>query len=116
MRLTTLILWLVAITVVACGVAEYAFLSINISGVSSVGESAAHMIRQRCPVRLVQPEWILSESNESFKGMEEWWFAEVMARLSLVACLWLGSVVFVIWYYARECRHRKIAQQAALAA
>ena len=105
MRLTTLVLLLTAITVTALAAAQYSIVSINLSGLSSMGETVANRIRQRCPVRLVQPEWIVSESD-GLEGMDKWIFTEIKARFCMITFSWLVGVSLATWYYARKRKAR----------
>src|SRR6266481_1165814 len=83
---------IVAITVVALVVADYAIGAVNPSGIHGTDETDAQIIRNRCHRRLVQPE--LVSSNGSI--LMNWVVAETKARLGVIAFFWLCAVGFVI--------------------
>ncbi len=58
------------------------------SYLSSTGASDADIIRQYWPHRLVQPEWVSATPDR----LMNWHFAEVCARLAVVAVSWSLTV------------------------
>lgn len=83
---------IVTITAVALVVADYAIGAVNPSGIHATDATDAQIIRNRCHLRLVQPEWV--SSNGSI--LMNWVIAETKARLVLIAFFWLCAVGFVI--------------------
>src|SRR5882672_4453904 len=83
---------IVAITAVALVVADYAIGAANPSGIHGTDETDAQIIRNRCHLRLVQPEWV--SSNGSI--LMNWVIAETKARLVVIALFWLCAIGFVI--------------------
>lgn len=113
MRPTTLILVLLAITVVAWWAAEIATRSVNINGLSSFNESAAKIIKERCPIHLVRPEWVSNDSSTSGDPLINWYFAEIKARLGLVTILWLVSISIILWQNAKKRRAREASKSVS---
>ena len=95
-----LLLKLLLITVAAVASAYYAIGSVNVGGIHSSSLTDADLIRQRCPIRLVQPEWVSSQPDT----LMNWLVAETIAREGLVTALWLGSLSIVVWQYFRKRR------------
>src|SRR6185503_9208788 len=67
-------------TVLALGAGYYAIFAIQISGIYSSNWTDADLIRDRCPFRLIQPEWVSSQPDTVLN----WLGAEIKARLSLI--------------------------------
>jgi len=85
-------LLILAITVVALVVADYVVGAVNPSGIHGTDETDARIIRNRCHLRLIQPEWV--SSNGSL--LTNWVIAETKARLAVIALFWLCAIGFVI--------------------
>ena len=77
-------------TVVAVAAAWYAIASINLNGLLPTNWTAADVIRQRCPVHVVRPEWI--RGTEQVDVLFTWAATETKARLALVCAFWLIAV------------------------
>jgi hypothetical protein len=88
------LLLILAITVVALVVADYVIGAVNPSGIHGTDETDAQIIRYRCHVRLVQPEWVSSSGSV----LMDWVVAETKARLAVIALFWLCAVIFTIRY------------------
>ena len=56
------------------------------SYLTSPGASDADIVRQYWPDRLVQPEWVSTTPDR----LMNWHLAETVARLGVVAALWLA--------------------------
>lgn len=98
MRATTLSLNLLLATVLAALAAYYAFTTIRVGGIHSSNLTSAQIIRQRCPIRLVQPEWVSSQPDM----LMNWLMAETRARLGLVGVVWLGGVNIIVWRHLKS--------------
>jgi hypothetical protein len=85
---------IVAITAVALVFAYYAIGAVNPSGIHATDWTDAQIIRNRCHLRLVQPEWVSSNGST----MMNWIVAETKARLAVIAFLWVCAMGFVIRY------------------
>lgn len=85
---------IVAITAVALVIADYAIGAVNPSGIHGTDETDAQIIRNRCHLRLIQPEWV--SRNGSI--LTNWVIAETKARLVAIAFFWLCAIGFVIRY------------------
>lgn len=105
MKALELILKFLLVTILALIVAYFAIgsLSASISGIYSTSTTDAELIKQRCPIRLVQPEWVSRQPDM----LSDWIFAETKARFALVAFLWLGSVTIITWHH-RQNRKRLV--------
>ena len=88
-------------TFVAIVVGLYAIVTINVSGIYSTNMTDADMIRQRCPIRLVQPEWVSNQPDI----LTNWMGAEAKARIGLVIVLWAGSLSVIVWRNSRKRKH-----------
>jgi hypothetical protein len=86
------LLLILAISAVALVIADYAIGAVNPSGIHGTDETDAQIIRNRCHLRLVQPEWV--SSNGSI--LMNWVIAETKARLLVIALFWLCAIGFVI--------------------
>jgi hypothetical protein len=86
------VLLILGITVVALVVADYVIGAVNPSGIHGTDETDAQIIRNRCHLRLTQPEWVSSNGSV----LMNWVVAETKARLAVIAFFWLGAVGFVI--------------------
>ena len=64
-------------------VAYYAIGRVNVNGIHSTDVTDAGGIRQRCPIRLLRPEWVSSQPDI----LVSWLVAETIARLGLVTAL-----------------------------
>jgi len=89
---------LTLVTLLAFVTGYYAIFTIQLSGLHSTSETEADIIRQRCPVRLIQPEWVSSQPDR----MMNWWRAEIQARFGLIALLWLTAIAILIWRYLKK--------------
>jgi hypothetical protein len=92
------LLLILAITAVALAIAYYVIGAVNPSGIHGTDETDAQIIRNRCHLRLVQPEWV--SSNGSI--LMNWVIAETKARLVVIAVFWIAAVGFAIRYELRE--------------
>jgi hypothetical protein len=70
---------------------------VNPSGIHATDATDAQIIRDRCHLRLIQPEWVSSNGNI----MMNWIVAETKARLGVIAFFWLWLVACAIRF--EEC-------------
>jgi len=97
----------VATTVLAVAAAWYGLASVQVSGIAPTNFRAADVIRQRCPLRLVRPEWI--KGTDQGDILFNWAFTETKVRLLTVCCLWgIGIAVFA-WCALRSRHHERTA-------
>ena len=89
---------LFTITVLAVVAGYYAIFTMSIVGIYSTNLTAADIMRHRCPIRLIQPEWVSSQPDT----LMNWCVAEIRARLGFIAALWLGSVSTIVWRYLKK--------------
>ena len=89
---------LLTVTALAFVAGYYAVFTLNISGIYSSNLTDADLIRARCPIRLVQPEWVSNQPDT----LMNWCVAEMKARLILVLVLWLISVACLVWRYLKK--------------
>ncbi len=90
---------LFTITILAVVAGYYAIFTMSIVGIiHSANWTDADIIRHRCPIRLIQPEWVSSQPDT----LMNWCVAEIRARLGLIAALWLGSVSTIVWRYLKK--------------
>ncbi len=66
----------VLITLAAVAVAYYAIATLDVSGIYSKSWTDADLIRHRCPIRLVQPEWVSSQPDT----LMNWVIAEMRTK------------------------------------
>ena len=85
-------------TALAIPAAILAITNIQISGISNTNTSPADLIRERAPIRLIQPEWVSSTPDT----LSNWLAAETYARFALVLCLWLLSVILILRHHLRK--------------
>jgi hypothetical protein len=85
---------LLLITASALMAAYYAIATINLNGIYPSNWTEAQLIHDRCRLRLVQPEWVSSNSGITIN----WMIAETKARVAVIAILWLGGVIYTIRY------------------
>jgi|ERR1035441_1278089 hypothetical protein len=100
MRAQILVLKLVLVTLAAMGAAYYAIGSVNISGIMSNNFIAADVIRERCPIHLVRPEWVAGKDQEDI--LLSWPIVEMKTRLATLLVLWMLSVTVFVWRYPRR--------------
>src|SRR5664280_2110259 len=79
-----------AITAALLAAAYITVGSINISGLMSHDFTAADIVRQRCPVHLIQPGWLAG--TDQFDVLFRWSVAEMRARLAVLMLLWILAV------------------------
>ena len=89
-------LWIT--TAIAFYATLFAISHLRFKGISTTNTSAAAVIRSRAPIRLVQPEWVSSTPDT----LSNWLVAEIYARVSLVSCLWLLAVIFILRHHRRK--------------
>jgi hypothetical protein len=92
---------LLTATALAFVAGYYAIFTIRVGGIHSSSWTDADLIRDRCPVRLIQPEWVSSQPDT----LMSWCVAEMGARFGLIATLWLVSVIFLVWRHRRNRKH-----------
>jgi hypothetical protein len=97
MRALILVLKLLLVTFAAMGSAYYAIGSVNISGITSNNFTAADIIRERCPVHLVRPEWVPGKDQGDM--LLSWTVIEIKARLIILLILWMLGVTAIVWRY-----------------
>jgi hypothetical protein len=69
------------------------------SYLTSTGSSAADIIRQYWPHRLVEPEWVSTTPDR----LINWHLRETVARLGVVAVLWLLGATGATCWMIRGC-------------
>jgi hypothetical protein len=84
---------IVAITAVALAMGYYVIGAVVPSG-RYPAELDAALIRNRCHVRLVQPEWV--SSNDGV--LMNWVVAETRARVAAIGIFWFAAVSFIARY------------------
>jgi hypothetical protein len=84
------------VTALAFGVLVFAIGSIEISGIHSTSLSQADLIRERCPIHLISPNWL--------SDISDWFKAEIYARESVVVLLWGVAIVFAVRRHLRTAR------------
>jgi hypothetical protein len=102
MRTSCLIVKFLFVTVTALTAAYYAIASVNVSGLMSTDFSAVDVIRERCPLHLMQPEWIAG--TDQMDILLRWPIMEMKARLAVVLVLWVFGVSILAVQFRR--RHR----------
>ncbi len=95
MRAPLLALKLLLTTVSAVATAYYAVASITLSGLWPSNWTAADVVRQRCPVHLVRPEWI--KGTDQGDILFNWAVTEVRARLAVIVAFWVLAVSLLLW-------------------
>ena len=101
MRTPYLILKVLLVTAAAVTAAYYAIASVNVSGLMSTNFCAADVIRERCPLHLVQPEWIAGTDQVDI--LLRWPITEMKARLAVLLVLWVFSVsIFAVQFRRRH--------------
>jgi hypothetical protein len=70
----------------------------NLNGIYSSGTTDTDLIRSRCPIRLIQPEWMSGQPDI----LTNWILAEIRARQGLIAMLWLASASVLVWRDRRK--------------
>ena len=85
-------------TALALVAGYYAILSIQIGGIYSSNWTDADLIRDRCPFRLIQPEWVSSQPDT----LLNWFGAEIKARLGLIVVLWFVSGTILGWRHLKK--------------
>src|SRR5262245_10007569 len=105
MRAASLLTNLLLVTVLAVLAVYYAITTIRIGGIHSSNWTDADLIRDRCPIRLVQPEWVSSQPDT----LMNWLVAEMRARCGVVAALWLSGVSIILWRYLRKRKNTHAA-------
>jgi hypothetical protein len=93
---------LTALTAIAIAAAIHAATSIQLSSIYSTDVSNAELIRMRCPIHLVRPEWIENVD------LLEWWVAETKARFGAMALIWILGVAILSRHFVRARRERII--------
>ena len=107
MKTPSFILMVLLLTLLTASGAWYAIGSVNISGLVPTNFVAAQVIKQRCPVHLVPPEWIAGKDQTDV--LLNWPVAEIKARLTLLLIVWLLGVGGLIRLSARSQRHESLA-------
>ncbi len=87
-------------TVGALAVAWYAIGSVDVSGLVSSDWTVADVVRRRCPLHLIRPEWITGKDWGS--TLSSWAATETRARLALVCVLWAGATGLLVWRALRR--------------
>ena len=107
MKAKTFALQFVATTVLAVAAAWCGVASVQVSGIVPTNFRAADIIRQRCPLHLVRPEWIkISDQGDI---LSKWAFAEPKVRLLAVSCLWGMGIAVFAWWALSSRRHERAA-------
>jgi|GEM_PF-2114047 hypothetical protein len=97
-RVPFLPLRLLLITLFASAAASVAIASANVSGTYPPGWTQTDVIKNRCSLRLVQPEWFGRDPDL----LLNWFFAETLARLGLITLVWLAGCAVLLWRYPRR--------------
>jgi len=85
---------IVASTAVALVIASYVIGAINPGGLHPTSWTDAQLIRDRCHVRLIQPEWVSSKGSV----LMNWIIAETKARLAVIGIFWVAALSFIARY------------------
>ena len=94
----TLSLNLLTATALALVAGYYAIFTIQVGGIYSSNWTDTDLIRERCPIRLIQPEWVSSQPDT----LLNWCVAETKARLGLIAVFWMGCVTVLVWRHLKN--------------
>ena len=105
MRTSLLLLKLLLATAAAGAAVFFAVTTVDLNGIYPTNWTDADLIRQRCHIRLIQPEWVCDKPDT----VMNWVTAELTTRMGLIAILWLASLSVIIWNFARN---RKVAHVA----
>ncbi len=90
---------LTLVTFLAFVALSYAtYYSFSPSGLHPTSWTKADLIRNRCPIRLIQPEWVSAQPDT----ITNWLEAEHAARFLLIALLWWGGITIIISRYLRK--------------
>ncbi len=91
----------------AVAAAWYAVASIQVSGIVSTNWTAEDVIRQRCPLHLVKPEWI--KGSDQGDILFSWVITETWARLAAVFVFWVIIVSLLVWRTLRRRQYEEMA-------
>ena len=100
MRTSFLALKLLLVTVAALAAAYSAIGSVNISGIMSSNFTAADVIRERCPIHLIRPEWVAGKDQDDI--LLNWPITEIKARLIGLFGLWTVSLAAIVQRFSRR--------------
>ena len=100
MKAKALALKAVLTTGAALAVAWYAIASVNVSGLVNSNWTAEDIVRRRCPLHLIRPEWIRGTDQGDI--LFSWTATETRARLALVCALWVGAIAALGWRALRR--------------
>lgn len=98
MRARLVLLKLLLATFVAVAAAHFSIGSLNVSGIYPTSWTDADLIRHRCPVRLIQPDWV----NDHADLLMNWLVAEMKARLGLITVFWLAGICVILAQSAKN--------------
>lgn len=105
MRTSLLLLKLILATAVAGAGIFFAVTTMDLNGIHPTSWTDADLIRQRCSVRLIQPEWV----NDKSDTVTNWATAELATRMGLIAILWLASLSVCVWNFSRNRKAAHVA-------
>lgn len=92
----------------AVAAAWFAIASISLSGLLPTNWTAADVIRQRCPMHPVRPEWIRRTDQADI--LFAWAVTETRARVALVCALWLTVLGVLAWHTLLRRKHEHETQ------
>jgi len=95
--------FIVIAAVVALVTARSTAFLMRLNGLAVADTEAGH-IRQRYPLRLIQPEWVVQDNLTI-----NWVVAEMKARLIGILIAWAVTVVALVWKFKRAASTDKVA-------
>jgi hypothetical protein len=78
--------------------------TVRVGGIHNTNWTETDLIRELAPIRLIQPGWVSSTPDT----LSNWLAAETSARLALVLCLWLITVILILRHHASNPSERAI--------
>jgi hypothetical protein len=92
-----LILKLLSVTGATLALMYCAITSLDLGGFQSSNFQAADVIRQRCPIHLIKPEWM--KGGEQGEILLKWMDVESKARVATFCWFWLFGVCLLLSCY-----------------
>lgn len=105
MRTSLLLLKLILATVAAGAAVFFAVTTMDLNGIYPTSWTDADLIRQRCHIRLIQPEWVSDKPDT----VMNWATAELTTRMGLIAILWFTSLSVIVWNFATNQKVANVA-------
>jgi hypothetical protein len=103
MRAPLFTLKILLVTILIVAAAWFAVGSVNISGLVATNLTAAEVIKQRCPLHLVRPDWVAGSDQTDI--LLNWPIAEMKARLAVLLVAWVLSAALIVRQHQRRQTH-----------